>query len=99
MTASNVVMQNGLVVFGAVVGLVVLFKIFAKTKTGTYLLDVAKINAPMFGSLVRRTAVARMTRRDAKNRFASFGVVADQGNIDDGLLFRERAFFNIAVFS
>jgi len=62
MTASNVVMQNGLVVFGAVVGLVVLFKIFAKTKTGTYLLDVAKINAPMFGSLVRRTAVARMTR-------------------------------------
>ena len=62
MTASNVVMHNGLVVLGAIVGFVVLFKIFAKTKTGSYLLDVAKLNAPMFGSLVRRTAVARMTR-------------------------------------
>ena len=62
MTASNLVMHNGLMVLGAVVGMVVLFKIFAKTKTGAYVLDVAKINAPMFGSLVRRTAVARMTR-------------------------------------
>jgi len=62
MTASNVVMNNGLVVLGAVAGLVVLFKIFAKTKTGSYLLDVIKLNAPVFGTLVRRTAVARMTR-------------------------------------
>ena len=62
MTASNVVMHNGLMVLGAVVALVVLFKIFAKTKTGSYFLDVAKLKAPMFGSLVRRTAIARMTR-------------------------------------
>jgi type IV pilus assembly protein PilC len=62
MTASNIVMHNGLVVLGAIIGFVVLFKIFAKTKTGSYMLDVAKLNAPMFGSLVRRTAVARMTR-------------------------------------
>ena len=62
MTASNLVMHNGLMVLGAVVGLVVLFKIFAKTKTGSYLLDVMKLKAPMFGSLVRRTAIARMTR-------------------------------------
>ena len=62
MNASNLVMHNGLAVLGAVIAFVVLFKIFAKTKTGSYILDVAKINAPMFGSLVRRTAVARMTR-------------------------------------
>jgi len=62
MNASNLVMHNGLMVLGAVVGFVILFKIFAKTKTGSYILDVSKINAPMFGSLVRRTAVARMTR-------------------------------------
>ena len=62
MSASNLVMHNGLMVLGAIAGLVVLFKVFAKTKTGAYVLDVAKINAPMFGSLVRRTAVARMTR-------------------------------------
>ena len=62
MDASNLVMHNGLIVLGGIVGFVVLFKIFAKTKTGSYMLDVAKLNAPMFGSLVRRTAVARMTR-------------------------------------
>jgi type IV pilus assembly protein PilC len=62
MNASNLMMQNGLMVVGAVFGFVVLFKVFAKTKTGSYFLDALKINAPMFGSLVRRTAVARMTR-------------------------------------
>ncbi len=62
MNASNLVMHNGLATVGAIAAFVVLFKIFAKTKTGSYIMDVAKINAPMFGSLVRRTAVARMTR-------------------------------------
>ena len=62
MNGSNLMMHNGLAVLGGVIALVVLFKIFAKTKTGSYILDVAKINAPMFGSLVRKTAISRMTR-------------------------------------
>ncbi|MEI7901645.1 MAG: type II secretion system F family protein, partial [bacterium] len=62
MNASALVMQNGLMVLGAVAAFVVLFKIFAKTKAGSYALDVIKLHAPMFGSLVRRTAVSRMTR-------------------------------------
>jgi len=62
MNASNLVMHNGLAVLGAIIAFVVLFKLFAKTKTGHYILDVAKINAPMFGTLVRRTAISRMTR-------------------------------------
>ncbi len=62
MDASNLVMHNGLMVVIAVAAFVALFKVFAKTKTGRYILDVSKINAPMFGSLVRRTAIARMTR-------------------------------------
>ncbi len=62
MNASALVMQNGPATVAAVVGLVVLFKVFAKTKTGSYCIDVMKIHAPMFGSLVRRTAIARMTR-------------------------------------
>ena len=62
MNASEFVMHNGLLVVGAVVGIVILFKLFAKMKTGAYLLDVAKLNMPVFGTLVRRTAVARMTR-------------------------------------
>jgi len=62
MDASNLVMNNGLMVVAGIAGFVVLFKIFAKTKMGSFALDYSKINAPMFGSLVRRTAVARMTR-------------------------------------
>ena len=62
MNASNLLMHNGLAVLGAVAVFVVLFKIFAKTKTGSYTLDVVKLKAPMFGTLVRRTAVSRMTR-------------------------------------
>ena len=62
MDASHLVMNNGLAVVVAIVAFIVLFKLFAKTKFGRYMVDTAKINAPMFGSLVRRTAVARMTR-------------------------------------
>ena len=62
MDASHLVMENGLMVVAAVAAIVVLFKLFARTKIGHYVLDTAKINAPMFGSLVRKTAVARMTR-------------------------------------
>jgi type IV pilus assembly protein PilC len=62
MNASELVVANWYIVLAAVAVFVVLFKIFAKTKHGGYILDVAKINMPMFGSLVRRTAIARMTR-------------------------------------
>jgi len=62
MGASNFVMHNGLVVLGGVVGFSVLFSIFKKTKGGEYIVDACKLRMPAFGSLVRRTAIARMTR-------------------------------------
>ena len=62
MNASNAVMNNGLVVVIAIAAVVVLFKVFSKTKVGRFTLDTLKLNAPMFGSLVRKTAVSRMTR-------------------------------------
>ena len=62
MGASNFVMNNGVIVVGGIAGFVFLFTIFKKTKTGEYVVDVCKLNAPAFGSLVRRTAIARMTR-------------------------------------
>lgn len=62
MGASNFVMNNGIIVLGGIVGFVFLFSIFKKTKTGEYIVDVCKFNAPAFGSLVSRTAIARMTR-------------------------------------
>ncbi len=62
MDASNLVMHNGVMFVASIAGLVVLFKVFAKTKNGSFIIDVLKLRMPAFGSLVRRTAVARMTR-------------------------------------
>ena len=62
MSSSQLVMQNWVMVLISVGVFVALFKVFAKTKHGAYILDVAKINMPLFGQLVRKTAIARMTR-------------------------------------
>ncbi|MBQ9430992.1 MAG: type II secretion system F family protein [Kiritimatiellae bacterium] len=62
MNISNLIMQNGLMVLIGIIAFVVMFKIFTKTKGGAYLMDVVALKAPMFGSLVRRNAVSRMTR-------------------------------------
>ncbi len=62
MDASNAVVANWIVVLIGIAVFVALFKVFAKTKQGGYILDVAKINMPLFGGLVRKTAIARMTR-------------------------------------
>jgi len=62
MDASQLVVQNWVVVLISVAVFVALFKVFARTKHGAYILDVAKINMPLFGQLIRKTAIARMTR-------------------------------------
>ncbi len=46
----------------AIVGTVVLIKMFFKTKTGTNVRDKLALKAPVFGDLTRKTVVARMTR-------------------------------------
>jgi len=45
-----------------ILGLIILLKIYKKTKTGTYLLDILKINLPIFGPLVRKIYMARFCR-------------------------------------
>jgi type IV pilus assembly protein PilC len=62
MNASDFVMNNGLLVVGMIVGIVVLFNLFGRMKTGAYIFDTIKLNMPVFGGLVRRTAIARMMR-------------------------------------
>ncbi|MFA7172818.1 MAG: type II secretion system F family protein [Kiritimatiellia bacterium] len=62
MDASNLVVANWLLVVIGVAVFIALFKVFAKTKNGSYILDVAKINMPLFGGLIRKTAISRMTR-------------------------------------
>ncbi len=46
----------------AIAALIVLFKLLSKVKAGRYWLDWAKLNMPVFGILIRKTAIARFTR-------------------------------------
>ncbi|MFH0952986.1 MAG: type II secretion system F family protein [Verrucomicrobiota bacterium] len=50
-----------LVLIGVAV-LVILLKLLGTTKKGRYLLDVMKLNMPIFGILNRKTAIARFSR-------------------------------------
>ena len=46
----------------APVGLVLVIKALAKTEKGKYTLDSFKLNVPLFGTLVRKIAIARFSR-------------------------------------
>ncbi|MBO4288032.1 MAG: type II secretion system F family protein [Kiritimatiellae bacterium] len=60
--ASQFVMQNGLQVVIGIAAFVVIMKVILKTKAGKYTMDVIKLKAPVIGTLVSRTAIARLTR-------------------------------------
>jgi type IV pilus assembly protein PilC len=62
MGASDFVKNNALFVVAMIAGIVVLFKLFSKMKAGAYIIDSAKLRMPVFGTLIRRTAIARMMR-------------------------------------
>jgi type IV pilus assembly protein PilC len=51
-----------LVGFGVIVGVIVLWKIFKRSPVGSYSIDAFVIRAPMVGTLVRKTIIARFTR-------------------------------------
>jgi len=59
---SDLVTTKGLYVAIAIAGVVVLLKLWRKTRTGGYLLDSFKLKVPLFGPLTTKTAVARFTR-------------------------------------
>ena len=62
MKLSDGVQHNGLQILIAVAALVVLYKVFGKTKFGAYQLDKMRISVPVTGTLVRRTAIAQFSR-------------------------------------
>ncbi|MCL2104696.1 MAG: type II secretion system F family protein [Kiritimatiellaeota bacterium] len=62
MNASEFVKNNAPLVAGIIVGIIILFNLFAKMKTGAFILDTVKLHMPVFGTLIRRTAIARMMR-------------------------------------
>lgn len=62
MAASNVIKSQALLVIGALAGLVIAIKLLGKTGKGRYVLDKIKLNAPVFGQLIRKVGIARFAR-------------------------------------
>lgn len=60
--ASNLVKNNIFTVIVSVVAVIVLVKLWGKTGRGRRVLDATKLRMPLFGTLLRRTAVARVSR-------------------------------------
>ncbi|MEI6149834.1 MAG: type II secretion system F family protein [bacterium] len=60
--ASDLVAKNGLYLLAGIIGVVILFRMWGKTERGRRSLDVMKLKAPIFGQLVRKTAIANFTR-------------------------------------
>lgn len=61
-SASEFVQHNGIMVAVAVVSVVVICKIVARTEAGSYFFDMLKLKMPVTGTLAQRSAVSRFTR-------------------------------------
>lgn len=59
---STAVKDNIFMIIGGIVVLVVLFKLFARSAFGSLFLDRFKLQAPLVGDLVRKSAISRFSR-------------------------------------
>jgi len=62
MNCSNIVKNQFPLVLGVVVGLIVAVKMIGKTEKGRFYIDKFKLNAPIFGQLIRKVGIARFSR-------------------------------------
>ena len=62
MGVSGFMKSNGLIVFGAIVAAVTLYKFVGRTRRGRLLIDNFKLRMPLFGNLNRKTAISRFAR-------------------------------------
>src|SRR5213083_1674071 len=60
--ASNFVKNHGLLLLGAVVATVMAYKFISRTRTGRWWIDRFKLRMPLFGDLIRKTAISRFSR-------------------------------------
>jgi type IV pilus assembly protein PilC len=61
-SVSSFVKDHGLILLGLVVALIVGYKFFARTVGGRLVVDRMKLHMPLFGDLIRKTAISRFTR-------------------------------------
>ena len=62
MAISRFMQEQILVLVGGIVGIVIVFKLFAKTKFGHYWLDYIKYNMPLFGPIVSKSSISKFSR-------------------------------------
>jgi type IV pilus assembly protein PilC len=62
MGASNVIKNQFLWVLADIVGFVIFVKMAGKTVRGRFVIDKLKLNAPVFGQLIRKVSIARFSR-------------------------------------
>ena len=59
---SSAVKDHGLVLLGLIIAFVAAYKFFARTQGGRLVIDRLKLRMPLFGDLLRKTAISRFTR-------------------------------------
>src|SRR6266849_399769 len=59
---SNVMKEHGLLLLGAVIATVAAYKLVARTRPGRSTIDAVKLRFPLFGDVIRKTAVSRFAR-------------------------------------
>src|SRR5947209_5125243 len=59
---SGFVQNHWMYLVGAVVALIIGYKILSRTRAGRMALDKIKLRAPLFGDLIRKTAISRFSR-------------------------------------
>jgi len=60
--ASEFMKNHGLILLGAVVAVVTLYKFVGRTRSGRLVIDSFKLRMPLFGNLNRKTAISRFAR-------------------------------------
>jgi type IV pilus assembly protein PilC len=60
--ASDFMKNHGLILLGAVVAAVTIYKFIGRTRGGRFVIDSFKLRMPLFGNLNRKTAISRFAR-------------------------------------
>jgi type IV pilus assembly protein PilC len=59
---SDFVKNHTLLLIGGIIGIVILYKAFARTSPGKWILDRIKLRLPLFGDVIKKTAISRFAR-------------------------------------
>jgi type IV pilus assembly protein PilC len=62
LAVSDLMKHRGLILVGAVVAMVTLYKMIGRTRGGRLVIDNFKLRMPLFGNLNRKTAISRFAR-------------------------------------